>query len=90
MSNDDAGSPVTPDHAPKGGDSKGKSKSRKNKTGGGSAKARRKAARLAAAQALLGRLGAQLAGASVLIELDALRGRALWQGAAPLHALLHY
>lgn len=52
MSNDDAGSPVTPDHAPKGGDSKGKSKSRKNKTGGGSAKARRKAARLAAAQAL--------------------------------------
>ena len=45
---------------------------------------------LAAAQALLGRLGARLAGASVLIELDALRGRALWQGAAPLHALLHY
>lgn len=45
---------------------------------------------LAAAQALLGRFGADLAGASVVIELEALGGRARWRGGAPLHALVHY
>lgn len=45
---------------------------------------------LAAAQALVARLGGELAGASVLIELEALRGRERWQGAQPLHALLRY
>jgi adenine phosphoribosyltransferase len=45
---------------------------------------------LAAAQALLERLGAELAGAGVVIELPALQGRARWQGDRPLHALLRY
>ena len=45
---------------------------------------------LCAARALVERLGAQVVGAGVLIELDALGGRAAWGGAAPLHALLHY
>ena len=45
---------------------------------------------LAAAQALLGRLGVELLGAGVVIELPALQGRARWQGGAPLHALLRY
>lgn len=45
---------------------------------------------LAAAQALLERLGAELAGAGVVIELPALRGRARWRGDRPLHALLRY
>lgn len=45
---------------------------------------------LLAARALVEQLGAQLAGAVVLIELDALGGRARWLGAAPLHSLLHY
>ena len=43
---------------------------------------------LAAARALLDRLGAQTLGASVLIELAALHGRARWDAAVPLHALL--
>ena len=45
---------------------------------------------LAAAQALLDRLGVALVGAGVVIELEALQGRARWQGAAPLRALLRY
>jgi len=45
---------------------------------------------LLAARALVEQLGAQLAGAVVVIELDALGGRARWHGEAPLHALLHY
>lgn len=45
---------------------------------------------LAAAQALLDRLGATLVGAGVVIELPALQGRARWQGGVPLHALLRY
>lgn len=45
---------------------------------------------LAAAQALLDRLGVELVGAGVVIELPALQGRVRWQGAAPLHALLRY
>ena len=45
---------------------------------------------LAAAQALLGRLGVELLGAGVVIELEALGGRARWQGATPLRALLRY
>jgi adenine phosphoribosyltransferase len=45
---------------------------------------------LAAAARLLGRLDVELAGAAVLIELDALAGRARWESPAPLHAVLHY
>ena len=45
---------------------------------------------LAAAGTLVDKLGGQLVGASVLIELDALRGRTRWPGGATLHALLHY
>lgn len=45
---------------------------------------------LAAAQALVARFGAELAGASVVIELEALRGRARWTGGQPLCALLRY
>ena len=45
---------------------------------------------LAAAQALVERFGGELVGAAVLIELDALQGRARWTGDAPLRALLHY
>ncbi|MGJ7903904.1 adenine phosphoribosyltransferase [Lysobacter sp. 1R34A] len=45
---------------------------------------------LAAARELVERLDAVLVGASVLIELDALRGRERWSGDAPVHALLHY
>lgn len=45
---------------------------------------------LAAARALVQMLGAELVGAAVVIELDALGGRARWPSAAPLHALLHY
>jgi adenine phosphoribosyltransferase len=45
---------------------------------------------LAAARALVGQLGAELVGASVVIELDALRGRERWPGGEPLHGLLHY
>lgn len=43
---------------------------------------------LAAAGALAGRLQAEIAGATVLIELAALQGRARWNHAAPLHAVL--
>jgi len=39
--------------------------------------------------ALVGRLGGELAGASVVIEVDALQGRARWPGSQPLHNLLH-
>lgn len=45
---------------------------------------------LLAARSLVEQLGARLAGAVVLIELDALGGRARWHGAVPLHSLLHY
>ncbi|GAB2574289.1 adenine phosphoribosyltransferase [Dyella jejuensis] len=45
---------------------------------------------LGAARNLLGQLGADLVGASVVIELLALQGRALWPDSVPLHALLHY
>ncbi|MBD8897975.1 adenine phosphoribosyltransferase [Rhodanobacter sp. DHG33] len=45
---------------------------------------------LAAAQALVARFGAEIVGASVLIELEALRGRTRWTGGQPLHALLRY
>ncbi|BFI95160.1 MAG: adenine phosphoribosyltransferase [Rhodanobacter sp.] len=45
---------------------------------------------LAAAQALVERFGAEVLGASVLIELEALRGRERWNGGRPLHALLRY
>lgn len=45
---------------------------------------------LAAARTLVQMLGGDVVGASVLIELDALQGRARWAGDVPLHALLHY
>lgn len=46
---------------------------------------------LAAARELVLKLGAQLVGAGVVIELAALQGRARWQDeGAPLHALLRY
>ncbi|HEY5804506.1 MAG TPA: adenine phosphoribosyltransferase [Lysobacter sp.] len=45
---------------------------------------------LAAAQELVLKLGAELVGASVLIELASLQGRGRWPGATPLHALLRY
>jgi adenine phosphoribosyltransferase len=45
---------------------------------------------LAAAGELVRKLGADLVGASVLIELDALGGRSRWAADVPLHALLHY
>ena len=45
---------------------------------------------LVAAQALLERLGVELVGASVVIELAVLQGRARWPGTTPLHALLRY
>jgi adenine phosphoribosyltransferase len=43
---------------------------------------------LAAAAALVGKLDAELLGASVVIELPALQGRARWQGGVPLYSLL--
>ena len=43
---------------------------------------------LLAAHALAQRLGVELAGASVLMELAFLNGRARWGNAAPLHAAL--
>ena len=43
---------------------------------------------LAAARALAERLQAEVVGASVLIELGFLDGRARWNGSAPLHAAL--
>ncbi|HVC16430.1 MAG TPA: adenine phosphoribosyltransferase [Rhodanobacter sp.] len=45
---------------------------------------------LAAACALVGKLGGELAGASVVIELTALQGRGRWLGHQPLHSLLRY
>ncbi|MFK2877379.1 adenine phosphoribosyltransferase [Rhodanobacter hydrolyticus] len=45
---------------------------------------------LAAAQALVAHFGGDVVGASVLIELEALRGRERWMGEQPLHALLRY
>lgn len=45
---------------------------------------------LGAARNLLGQLGADLVGASVVIELLALQGRAVWPQAVPLHSVLHY
>jgi adenine phosphoribosyltransferase len=45
---------------------------------------------LAAAAVLVNRLGGQLVGASVLIELEALAGRSRWPSVAPLHSLLRY
>jgi adenine phosphoribosyltransferase len=45
---------------------------------------------LGAARNLLGQLGAELVGASVVIELRALQGRNLWPENVPLHAVLHY
>lgn len=45
---------------------------------------------LVAARELVGRFGAELAGAVVVIELEALRGRERWTGGQPLHALLRY
>ena len=45
---------------------------------------------LGAARNLMGQLGAELVGASVVIELLALQGRALWPQEVPLHTLLHY
>lgn len=45
---------------------------------------------LAAAGELVRKLGADLVGASVLIELDVLGGRSRWATDVPLHALLRY
>ena len=45
---------------------------------------------LAAAGQLVERLGATLAGAAVVIEIEALAGRSRWPSSAPLHALLRY
>lgn len=45
---------------------------------------------LAAACDLVGRLGADVVGAAVVIELDFLQGRSHWPVGVPLHALLHY
>ena len=45
---------------------------------------------LAAAESLVVKLGAELVGASVVIELDALGGRKRWQRDAPLLSLLIY
>jgi adenine phosphoribosyltransferase len=45
---------------------------------------------LAAARELVGKLGADLVGASVLIELDALGGRARWPQGVRLESLLRY
>lgn len=45
---------------------------------------------LAAALELLRGVGADVAGAAVVVELGFLRGRARWPASVPLHALLHY
>lgn len=44
---------------------------------------------LLAALQLLRQAGATVAGAAVVVELDALGGRAHWPATVPLHALLH-
>ncbi len=45
---------------------------------------------LEAGRRLVEQFGAEVAGASVVIELAALKGRDRWTGAAPLHALVAY
>ena len=45
---------------------------------------------LAAARELVAKLGGELVGASVVIELADLNGRSRWEESAPLHALLRY
>jgi adenine phosphoribosyltransferase len=45
---------------------------------------------LVAARQLVERLGAEIAGAAVVIELAFLRGRARWPGGVPLRSLLRY
>lgn len=45
---------------------------------------------LMAASALVGKLGGELVGAAVVIELTGLRGRDLWPYGPLLHSLLHY
>ena len=45
---------------------------------------------LAAARLLVEQLGAELVGASVVIELPGLQGRGRWRGDKPLHSLLRY
>ena len=45
---------------------------------------------LAAASALVGLFGAELVGASIVIELLALQGRGRWSGDGPLHSLLQF
>ncbi len=45
---------------------------------------------LAAAHALIRRLGGTIVGASALVELDALHGRYRWPGGSLLHSLIHY
>ncbi|QWT20320.1 adenine phosphoribosyltransferase [Bacillus sp. NP157] len=45
---------------------------------------------LDAGRRLVERLGAEVMGASVVIELGGLAGRARWSGDAPLHALVAY
>ncbi|HUA81020.1 MAG TPA: adenine phosphoribosyltransferase [Dyella sp.] len=45
---------------------------------------------LGAARNLLGQLGVEIVGASVVIELLALQGRKLWPDNIPLHTVLHY
>jgi adenine phosphoribosyltransferase len=45
---------------------------------------------LLAARQLAGELGAEIAGAAVVIELGFLDGRARWDGKAPLHSILRY
>jgi adenine phosphoribosyltransferase len=45
---------------------------------------------LGAARNLLEQLGADLVGASVVIELLALQGRAVWPAGVPLRTVLHY
>ena len=45
---------------------------------------------LAAARQLVERLGADIAGAAVVLELAFLQGRARWPADVPLHALIRY
>ena len=45
---------------------------------------------LVAARQLVERLGADIAGAAVVLELAFLHGRARWAGSVPLHSLLRY
>lgn len=45
---------------------------------------------LDAGRRLVEQFGAHVAGASVVIELEALKGRQRWEGPAPLHSLVVY